>query len=276
MYRINGYYLLNPTGNITILAEKPDCAEHLSELPSIAASLMDLEPSAEQVGFLSAGDEAADICLTMAGGEFCGNATLSAAAVYAYKNRDAGENGEGVSVKVKVSGTNAPVNVLLKKQEDRVYSGAVAMPSAQRISVRRFDWNGKKYSFPTVDFQGITHIICEPESVELFSDRKALELAVKYWCGELDADALGIMLTDYERRSLVPLVYVASAGTLFWESSCASGTCAAGVYYADRHGGRASLSFEEPAGKLAVEVFPDGKITLLGNVILQKISPDPI
>ena len=69
---IKNYYLLNPTGNITLLAEKKDEMASLSELPALASSLMELEPSAEQVGFLSSGDADADICLTMAGGEFCG------------------------------------------------------------------------------------------------------------------------------------------------------------------------------------------------------------
>lgn len=271
LHGIKDYYLLSPTGNITVLAEKPDCMESMAELPTIAAALIGLEPSAEQVGFLSDGNEEADICLTMAGGEFCGNAALSAAAVYVWKNGLCGENGECVSVKVRVAGTDAPVNVLIGKQKDREYSGAVGMPSAQRVLIRTLDWNGMRYSLPSVDFQGITHMICEPDSWDLFSDKEAVEQAVKCWCGELGVDALGIMRADYEHCSLVPLVYVKSAGTLFWESSCASGTCAAGVYYAERHGRKAELSFDEPAGKLSVEAFPDGKVTLCGKVILQEI-----
>ena len=76
------YCLLDPTGNITILAGLPVGPEQRNDLPGIAASLMEKEPSAEQVGFLGPGDGNCDLSLTMAGGEFCGNATMSAAAVF--------------------------------------------------------------------------------------------------------------------------------------------------------------------------------------------------
>lgn len=273
---IKNYYLLNPTGNITLLAEKKDEMASLSELPALASSLMELEPSAEQVGFLSSGDADADICLTMAGGEFCGNASLSAAAVFEYKNHLCSAGRDYISVKVKVSGADDPVSVLLRKQGELNYSGAVSMPPALSVSVRNFSFDGISYSLPAVEFQGITHLICEPDSGPLYFDREIAEQAVKCWCGELGTDALGIMQTDYKNHSIIPLVYVKSAGTLFWESSCASGTCAAGVYYADRNGGKASLSFNEPAGKLSAEISSGGKISLHGNVVFQKVVSEDL
>ncbi|MEE3312421.1 MAG: diaminopimelate epimerase, partial [Acutalibacteraceae bacterium] len=72
------YSLFDPTGNITLLVETPISA---AERVAVASKLMELEPKAEQVGFVSQDDADVDIRLDMAGGEFCGNATMSAAAL---------------------------------------------------------------------------------------------------------------------------------------------------------------------------------------------------
>ena len=60
------YYVLDPTSNITILAETPVPVELQ---PSVASRLMLAEPEAEQTGFLS-NEPGCDIALRMAGGEF--------------------------------------------------------------------------------------------------------------------------------------------------------------------------------------------------------------
>ena len=66
------YFLLDPTGNITILVTSPVPVEKQA---FAAARLMAREQNAEQVGFLS-NAPSCDIALRMAGGEFCGNALL--------------------------------------------------------------------------------------------------------------------------------------------------------------------------------------------------------
>ena len=70
------YTVLDPTGNITILVTSP---VEISLQPPVASKLMELVPEAEQVGFLSEA-EGCDIALRMAGGEFCGNASMSESA----------------------------------------------------------------------------------------------------------------------------------------------------------------------------------------------------
>ena len=47
------YRLFDPTGNITLLVETPVPVE---EQPAVAQALMEQEPSAEQVGFLTITD----------------------------------------------------------------------------------------------------------------------------------------------------------------------------------------------------------------------------
>ena len=78
------YSILDPNGNITALVESrvsPD------EQPSLAAEIMRLHPEVEQVGFVRFRDgnsvpDGVHAELRMAGGEFCGNASLCAAALY--------------------------------------------------------------------------------------------------------------------------------------------------------------------------------------------------
>ena len=68
---------------------------------------------------------------------------------------------------------------------------------------------------------------------------------------------------------LIPLVYIPGSGTVFWESSCASGTAAAGMYLTDRTDGNIDLGFEEPGGFLRVRSDPAGhKTCLCGRVRL--------
>ncbi|MCQ2558908.1 MAG: hypothetical protein MJ135_07300, partial [Oscillospiraceae bacterium] len=71
------YCVFDPNGNITILVET---AVAPALQAGIAAQLLAQEPLAEQVGFLSPGGAGYDISLRMAGGAFCGNASLCPAA----------------------------------------------------------------------------------------------------------------------------------------------------------------------------------------------------
>lgn len=182
------YCIFDPTGNITALVET---AVDEAKQPAVAARIMEMHPEVEQVGFVrfaenagcgdaeaeragsvdeSAGCDAeaaragsveastgcgADVVLRMAGGEFCGNATMCAAALYTIR-KEAGrfgdsENGRGDSardggdsencmqgsecaeagikaacdaggadcVRVKASGVEAPIEVRLSRKENR-------------------------------------------------------------------------------------------------------------------------------------------------------------
>ncbi|MBO5556880.1 MAG: hypothetical protein J5927_06815, partial [Oscillospiraceae bacterium] len=72
------YTILDPTGNITALVESPVAVARQS---AVAADLMARHPTVEQVGFVrfapAAGEkDAVQAALRMAGGEFCGNASM--------------------------------------------------------------------------------------------------------------------------------------------------------------------------------------------------------
>lgn len=247
------YYLLNPTQNITVIVETPT---EISMQPSVAERIMELEPTAEQVGFVSGEN------LRMAGGEFCGNASMSAAVLLGRRLKA----GESRTVELTVSGADGKVPVSITAKGDESFTGTVNMPVPIDISDVMLEFNGKAITVPAVKFGGITHLIFEFDA-----EKTAIEKSVKKWCADIGADALGVMLLDIENSKLTPLVYVPNAGTMFWESSCASGTSAVGAYLYSKNKCPIKYDFDEPGGVLTVET--DGKnLRLTGNVKIIKVS----
>ncbi len=247
------YTVLDPTGNITILVTSPVPE---AEQPAVAAALMEKERTAEQVGFISRA-EGFDLALRMAGGEFCGNASMCAAVLAA---REKGIS-EG-TLSLRVSGASGPVRVRVKRQEDMSWLGSVAMP--RPLSVETRELPGLKQR-PVVFFEGIAHIIIEGRY-----DRAAAEALAPELAHFLQADAVGLMFLDPENETLAPLVYVPGAGTLCWENSCASGTTAVGACLAARSGGEILLALSQPGGVLQVSVREDGPPVLTGTVRVMK------
>jgi len=249
------YHLFNPTGNITALVESevPECDQ-----PAVAERILEKETECEQVGFISCGIEGSDITLRMAGGEFCGNATMSTA-VYYLMNQEL-HNDEERTVFVKVIGTNGLIEVKVMKDQDK-YFGTVKMPKALKISRELFKFEGYTYEYPVVSFGAISHVICE-EKMPIYM----AESAIKQWCEKLGTFGLGFMLVNEDRTELRPLVYVKNPETLYWESSCASGTTAAGAYFCKLENKDVEYSFKEPGGILTIKACENGDLFLSGTV----------
>lgn len=251
------YRLFNPTGNITALVDSfvPDFNQ-----PHIAKEILDTEPSCEQVGFVSEGSEGADITLRMAGGEFCGNATMSTAVYYCEKTGL--KNGETKDVLVKVVGTDSPVPVRVSLSNG-IYKGTVKMPGVLKIKDEILPFEGHNYIYPVVSFEGISHVIAD--------DRMSIymaENAIKGWCQKLGCDGLGLMILSSDKTRLQPLVYVKNPETLYWESSCASGTTAVGAYLSKAEKSVVEYSFSEPGGILTIRAEANGDLYLSGVVEL--------
>ena len=259
------YSILDPTGNITALAE--DFAPP-AEQPAIAAAIMRRHPEVEQVGVLRAPeDPGAAAELRMAGGEFCGNACLCAAALLSL----GAAPGEERRVTLRVSGAAAPVETRLKRESGGGFSGAVRMPPALEIAEHSFAFGALRGRLPLVRMEGISHAVIEPDKVffALLEDRAAAGDAARALCRELGADCLGLLFLERDASGyrLTPLVWVPGSGTLFWESSCASGTAAVAMLLAAREGRAVRLSVAEPAGLLSAESGPEGT-WLCGRVAL--------
>ena len=267
------YYIFDPTGNITALVESGVAA---ADQPAVASRIMERHPDVEQVGFITYADDAAadvPVSLRMAGGEFCGNATMCTAALYMIRKNMPGS----AVVRVRVSGAAEPLEVQLRRKDAVSFDAAVTMPPAVGIDELKLAdgmlQGSDSLSLPIVRMEGIAHVIIEPDSgfFGLKDDPALAETLLRGWCGVLGAECLGMMFLGEGAalRPLTPLVYVPGADTMFWENSCASGSAAAGIYLAAQAGTPVDVTFDEPAGRLRVESDPLAKKTVLhGSVIL--------
>ena len=267
------YYIFDPTGNITALVESGVAA---ADQPAVASRIMERHPDVEQVGFITYADDAAadvPVSLRMAGGEFCGNATMCTAALYMIRENMLGS----AAIRVRVSGAAEPLEVQLRRKDAVSFDAAVTMPPAVGIDELRLADGmlpgSDSLSLPIVRMEGIAHVIIEPDSgfFGLKDDPALAETLLRGWCGVLGAECLGMMFLGEGAalRPLTPLVYVPGADTMFWENSCASGSAAAGIYLAAQAGTPVDVTFDEPAGRLRVESDPLAKKTVLhGSVIL--------
>ena len=248
------YWKVDPTGNITLIVETPVPRESQSR---IAAELLRRDNDAEQVGFFEAPEKAgARLRLQMMGGEFCGNAAISAAAITTCCLEPDG--GSARELVLEVSGVPDVVPVKICA-ESGGYCGTVSMPLPESVCSFDFRLGDDTCTLPLVRFPGICHCI-----VNGGLSRETAQRCIADWCRQLDAEALGLMFCDEAAGSLEPLVYVASTDTAVWESSCASGTAAVAAYLACTRGADARISLREPCGVLSAEaVLRGGKVSSL-------------
>ena len=266
------YSIFDPTGNITALVESP--VEETCQ-PSVAAAIMARHTAVEQVGFLRLPvGEGETPALRMAGGEFCGNASMSAAALWALRR---GFNGGKCSL--RVSGAESAVSVRLRRETEESFAAAVHMPPAGQIMEKECVISGRRGTLSCVYMEGITHAVITPASAffALKDDRPAAERAVRTLCAALGANCLGLMFLEEEmpRWRLTPLVWVPASGTLFWENSCASGSAAVSMALARSLKRAVALDLDEPGGRLRAESDPEtgetwlhGRTKLLGEYVV--------
>jgi len=245
------YYLYSPTRNNTILVETP---VSIAEQADIAARLLKAEPSAEQVGFLSGCLDLGNYSLRMAGGEFCGNASMSAAA---HLSRSM-EIHEHHCFLLNVSGAEDAVRVDIRPDGNGCWCGTVQMPEPLSILHTDLPLSEGSVGLPVVRFPGIDHIIIESPP-----RKDTAEYQIKRWCRLLGSEALGLMFLEGDR--LTPLVYVPALESLYWEQSCASGTTAVGAFLAHRAGSPVSVTLQEPGGPLRI-VATEESLLLSGTV----------
>lgn len=256
------YTKIDPSGNITLIV---DSFVPREEQRRVSALLMVRDSEAEQVGFLEAPeDPCCAVRLQMMGGEFCGNATLSAAAVVMRQiGLDAGD------MLIEVSGSPGPVKVTGVMSAPGRFDGEVDMPLPESIYECSFLDGFDCHTLPLVRFPGICHAIVTADAL---THEKA-EAVIGAWCRQIGSEALGLMFFDKDKNTLTPLVYVESTGTAVWEGSCASGTAAVASYLAELDGEHASVCLFEPRGRLSAEAACSGSqvtsLKLSGSAVIR-------
>lgn len=236
------YTKIDPSGNITVLVESPVEAWLR---PWAAEQICLAEPDTEQVGFVSAPEGSCDFRLDMAGGEFCGNACLSAAALWLERSGYL-----SARLALSVSGAERPVTVEVSHRRLGGFAGIVDMPLPLSVERVELPFGDGTLRLPVVRFPGISHVIASPKKL---SPADAEE-HIRSWCAFLGAKAIGVMLFDRPELDLKPLVWVPKADTLCWERSCASGTAAVGAYEAYREHLDRFIALSQPGGRLGVTV----------------------
>ena len=245
------YKVCDPSGNITILVTTEVPNEKRIE---VADELMKKEPTAQQVGFISKGNEFCDIELNMAGGEFCGNATLSTAVLYNQSHTEVD------TVHVKASGAKDVISVSISDAEG-IYYATAKMPMPDEYYEKFMTFRGKEYKTFFVKFDSMVHLVMVDKLA-----KEDIETAIKEWNKEIPCSALGIMSYDEELDTLTPAV-LSNNGTFFcYESSCASGTTALAIYLAERDNCNIEREIKEPGGVLKINSKPGGYVVLTNTV----------
>ena len=260
---------INPTQNMTILVESPIPREGQH---TIASQLMDYDSVfAEQVGFIEAPLSYPDSWarIQMMGGEFCGNATLSLAALLCIDRNLPLE--VKTQIPIESSGTEQLIRCEVTRKKDHVLA-SLTLPAPSKIESTTLVLEGKSYDLTVVYLDGIIHIILPVQSVtqeELYFAEKA----VRTWQDRFETDALGLMLLEEKESRITPLVYVKSTDSLIWERGCGSGTAATGAYLAYKAKQAINLPIAQPGGEIIVKAdYLDGSITTLSITGKVKIA----
>ena len=230
------YVLLDPTGNLTCLVLDPVPA---ALRPRVTAALMG---RCEQVGYLERPfDPAARARLSMMGGEFCGYASMAAAAWLAQMDGAAGET----VVPLEVSGAEGVVFCAVRPLPDGAFEGTVSMPPVREILSSRLG----PFFAPLVRLDGIAHWIL-PDHPLLKAEAEAL---LTDHAPALPDPSAGLLLWDSQARFMRPLVWVRGSGTLVWETGCGSGSTAVGAWLSLPLGdGTHTQDIRQPGGVIRV------------------------
>ena len=260
---------MNPAGNTTIFI--------LDQLPKnihgkVSNYLM--EPiclCADQVGFIEKSySRKAVLRLQMMGGEFCGNALRSFAALLylrgypgiktKHKSITETISHNGIKnysiIPIEISGYDGILEVKVVEVDPihGVYWSSTPIPAPIKIIEDNFYLNCldiiKKGI--VVKFPGITHIIFNdiiPKKEIIFEVQKKIESLT------INNDTIGIMFYNPQNETLVPLVYVKNSDSIVWEGSCGSGSAAVAAAMAMENSTSVkNLKLKQPGGEIEVDV----------------------
>jgi len=194
------------------------------------------------------------------GGNTSGSHKLNSAIAQAFYAKEQGLKGK-IEVSVSVSGAEVPVQVRADTERGIAFA---EMPKP--LFFETLDYEG--LSLPMLVFEGITHVIAPDiglknhgslqdtgQDAETFRVIKTLVERKFTSRNEGLPAAIGVMFYDTRSRFLRPAVYVRSIGSLFFESSCGSGSAALGVWLSrELRDGTVAYTLNQPGGVIETEV----------------------
>ena len=189
------YVKADPSGNTTILVLD---AVPKQEHASLAARLLQPEcVGAEQVGFLTWPDKEADVRLDMMGGEFCGNASRSAAAYYC-PGLD-----RIMASTYSCSGCNKILKAVVVRDEGELYDASIEVPLPRKMDIVSLADNDITYRFYQIELPGIMHFVHFTPSIKTI-DKNALWRAVYQYASTRHYEAFGMNLVDRKTLTMIP------------------------------------------------------------------------
>lgn len=239
------FAILRPGGNDTMLIER--LVKNPSKKKLINDQMMSLYPNVEQVGFYEFNPKTNIATLEMAGGEFCGNATRSLAYLLL--------KGKQGQIRVKVSGTTKELRAGIRKEN----TAFAQMPVTSFKSIKK-----SRTNLFRIDLEGITLLV-------YISNRQINPQKLKSYAFEIlkrenliySVPAAGVMFITNRRKfiELKPVVWVRDIETLFYETACASGTAAVGIWKAFQTPKKiVNVKILQPSGKfIEAEIYKKGK-----------------
>ena len=225
------YSICKPGGNDTAFVYGMDYDKREKKL--INDIIMKEHSNVEQVGFIDFNKEPE---LQMAGGEFCGNATRSAAYYYLK-----GQEGE-LTIKVN--------------EKDHIKAGVYQNGDAW-CEIPLYHGTDtiikKEEGIYQVRMSGMVSIIIEEEEAQKYIKSKetikeeAMNFIKKY--NLLQEEAVGVMfLENIEGKLKInPVVWVKAIDTLFYETACGSGTTATAMVQSYLKGKSLKIEILQPS-----------------------------
>lgn len=250
--------IANPANNITAFVLDDVDKSKYSDISKKILQKDDYK--IEQVGFIKKPKTNADIRLEMMGGEFCGNASRSIGLIFAKENNIIDRD-----ILVEVTGSNEVLKVSVDLNKG---IASIEMPIPKSIEYIEIKELG---IFPMVIIDGIFHVIAE----NLEATDKNFNYFKDYIVNKYQIEAFGVMFFKRDKNYITPVVYVRDTDTVFFESSCGSGTLATAYYLSkDLEGDNFEYSIKQPGGIIESKVHKKNNkvesITIGGSVELSK------
>jgi len=267
------FIIIRPGGNDTCLfigkTPVPTERKRWNEI------MLRLYPNVEQVGFIDSNFNRPKF--TMAGGEFCGNGTRSAAFLLL-----GGQPGE---LLIETSGVKERLRTGIKENGESF----AQMPVYSEIEKITREDNAY-----VVEMEGITHIVTfdtekiaglNPEAIKV----QAMEvLQAKGFDQKYPAAGVIYVQRNGEGLKIHPVVYVRDVNTVYYETACGSRTAALGLVLAlENSRSIRQVPIEQPSGiniKISVEYDTtkkkftyaeiQGPINVLANGVLETVKEE--
>lgn len=253
------FYKMSPGGNTTIIITDPVISDPHARASLAPRLLSELHLGGEQVGYLTTRDPRPR--LDMMGGEFCGNATRSLAALLVEENPSLlGVDGVFTG-EVDVSGASRPLTIRVRKISEAVFDAACEIP--MRVdpgAVSAVTVSEKPATLVRLD--GICHVLLD-DTLHPFPEDNFEDAAkrIRTCLGLMDEDAVGCIWFSCHNTVInaKPVVWVRKTDSTYYETACGSGTAALGISLATVSGRSVLAEIGQPSGKrITVAVDTDG------------------